>query len=102
MRHAAILSGESGNRFLKILSFYEKVGVIESIESWQLCRATRNFAAHEYGVDYGVIAEHFNAFHELVPELYGIAGRFVRYCKDNLGVEPTRDEFAESFQRIIR
>lgn len=37
MRHAAILSGEPSDIFLKVLSFYEKAGIIKSIESWQLC-----------------------------------------------------------------
>ena len=100
MRHASILSGESGTPFLKVLSFYEKLGVIESMESWQICRVTRNLAAHGYGVDYGVIAEHFNALQELVPDLYRIAGRFMRYCKDSLGLEPARGEFSESFRRM--
>ncbi len=100
MRHAAILSGEQSDSFLKVLSFYEKVGIIESIESWQLCRTTRNLAAHDYGIDYAEISEHFNALHELMPVLYGNAQRFVRYCHENLGVTSAHGEFTENFQLI--
>ena len=35
MRHAVILSGEPSETFLKVLSFYEKIEVIKSIELWQ-------------------------------------------------------------------
>jgi hypothetical protein len=51
MRHSVLLSGETGETFLKVLAFYEKTGVIDSIASWQLCRATHNLAAHDYGTD---------------------------------------------------
>ena len=97
MRHAAILSGEPSETFLKVLSFYEKIKVIESIELWQLCRTTRNLAAHDYGIDYSEIAEHFNALHELIPSLYGSAQRFLRYCYKNLDVLPAHGDFVESF-----
>ena len=42
MRHATVLSGEPSNTFLKVMSFYEKAGVLVSITAWQLCRTTRN------------------------------------------------------------
>jgi hypothetical protein len=51
MRHAAILAGERVETFLKVLSFYEKVGVLNSVSAWQLCRTTRNLAAHDTAVD---------------------------------------------------
>lgn len=31
MRHAALLAGESGETFLKVLAFYEKIGVLNSL-----------------------------------------------------------------------
>jgi hypothetical protein len=100
MRHAAILSGESSETFLKVLSFYEKAGVVDSIESWQLCRTTRNLAAHDYGIDYSEIADHFNALHNLIPVLYRNGRRFYEYCKDALGVVPARSDFAERFLEV--
>lgn len=100
MRHGAVLSSEPTETFLKVLSFYEKMGIIESIESWQLCRTMRNLAAHDYGIDYSEVAEHFNSLHELVPTLYGSSRRFIDYCQERLGVTSDRGDFAESFMRI--
>ncbi len=100
MRHGAILSSEPTETFLKVLSFYEKMGIIESIESWQLCRTMRNLAAHDYGIDYSGIADHFNALHEMVPTLYGSSRRFVDYCQERLGVTPAKGDFSENFIHI--
>lgn len=100
MRHGSILAGESGDTFLKVLSFYEKIGVLESVSSWQLCRTTRNLAAHDYETEYEEIADHFNSLHELIPSLYGTAYRFVAYCQNVLGVVPKRGDFLKDFQTI--
>ncbi|OAI13880.1 hypothetical protein A1507_16480 [Methylomonas koyamae] len=100
MRHASLLAGEPNDNFLKVLSFYEKMGVIESLEVWQLCRATRNLAAHDYETDYFEIAEHFNSLYELSPTLYRTAGRFVAYCRDTLAIEANADDFSLDFSAI--
>lgn len=101
MRHAALLAGEPGETFLKVLSFYEKVGVLESVASWQLCRTTRNLAAHDYETDYAEIAGHFNSLHGLISHLYVDAGRFLLYCRDTLGVMPISGDFADDFSTIV-
>lgn len=101
MRHANLLAGEPGDTFLKLLSFYEKVGVIESVASWQLCRTTRNLAAHDYETDYAEIADHFNSLHSLIPLLYGDASRFVSYAMTELDIEPLQGDFAEDFKSIV-
>ena len=102
MRHSLLLSGESGETFLKVLAFYEKTGVIDSVSSWQLCRATRNLAAHDYGTDYAEVAEHFNALHTLIPTLFGDASRFVEYCQTALDAHPLGMDFASDFAAIVR
>lgn len=102
MRHAALLSGESGVTFLKVLAFYEKVGVINSVDSWQLYLTTRNLAAHEYEIEYAGIAEHFNSLHELMPALYGDAWRFLQYCSETLEVAPSDSDFTDSFTRAVQ
>jgi hypothetical protein len=100
MRHAALLAGESSETFLKTLTFYEKVGVLDSVASWQTCRATRNLAAHVYETDYAAIAEHFNTLHALIPGLYANASRFLRYSREALGILPLQCDFAEEFTAI--
>ena len=101
MRHACILSGESSDSFLKVLSFYEKAGVLESIESWQLCRTARNLAAHDYEIEYADIADNFNSLQTLTPELYKSATRFLIYCHEALGIEPKQDDFSSDFMSIV-
>ena len=101
MRHACILSGEPTDSFLKILAFYEKAGVLESVESWQLCRMARNLAAHDYDIDYAEIAEHFNSLKTLTPMLYMTAARFHKYCKEVLYIEATQTDFTTEFLQII-
>ena len=34
MRHAVLLAGERADTFLKVLAFYEKVGVLDSVTGW--------------------------------------------------------------------
>jgi len=101
MRHAVLLSGEAGETFLKVLAFYEKTGVIDSVASWQLCRTTRNLAAHDYGTDYAQVAEHSNALHALIPVLFGNAFRFLDYCRTALDALPQQMDFADDFTAIV-
>lgn len=101
MRHATLLMGEPAESFLKVLAFQEKTGVIDSIESWQLCRTARNLAAHDYETEYTRIAEHFNALHELQPVLYLASSRFLERCAEDLEVHPASDDFAREFAAIL-
>ncbi len=102
MRHAVLLAGEPGDTFLKVLSFFEKAGVLESVASWQLCRTTRNLAAHDYEIEYTDIVEHFNSLHALIPRLYADAARFLRYCQDTFGVLPSHGDFDDDFSTVVR
>lgn len=102
MRHACILAGEPTDSFLKVLSFYEKVGVLESVVSWQLCRTARNLAAHDYDIEYAEIADHFNSLQTLIPLLYISAVRFLNYCQETLGIEPKQADFSTEFMLIVK
>ena len=102
MRHACILAGEPTDTFLKVLSFYEKTGVLESVASWQLCRTARNLAAHDYDIEYAEIADHFNSLQALTPMLYMSAARFLSYCQETLGIEPKQADFSVEFISIIK
>ena len=77
MRHACLLLSETTDNFLKVLSFYEKTNVLESVATWQLCRTARNLAAQDYDIDYTNIADHFNTLQSLFPMLYMTAVRFL-------------------------
>lgn len=102
MRHACMLSGEASDSFLKVLGFYEKAGVLESIASWQLCRTARNLAAHDYEIEYAEIADHFNSLQTLTPELYKSAARFLVHCDKTLGIQPKKGVFSADFMSITQ
>lgn len=95
------LLDEPSETFLKVLAFYEKVGVIESVTDWQTCRTARNPAAHSYETDYPVIAEHFNTLCEMLPVLYRASREFVSYCQITLDVVPSSSDFVEEFGSIV-
>lgn len=101
MRHAALLMSEPASPFLKVLALFEKLGVIESIESWQLIRAARNLAAHDYETDYRSIAQHFNELHGLHASLIEAAARLVEVCEQTLSVRPASDDFRVEFMQVL-
>ncbi|GAB6111215.1 hypothetical protein [Desulfomicrobium salsuginis] len=102
MRCAAVLSGEQAVTFLRVLTFYEKIGVLESVRQWQECRTARNLAAHDYDINYAAIADHFNTLHAMTPFLYGSAWRFADYCQNILGVFPKSKDFEPGFTQVAR
>jgi hypothetical protein len=102
MRHSLILSGERADSFIKVLAIFEKTGVIQSIEGWQIARAARNLAAHDYETDYGLVAEHFNALHAQQGMLFGTARRFSDYARVSLKVTPLGSDFSKEFEQITR
>ncbi len=102
MRHACILAGEPSDSFLKVLSFYEKSGVLESVESWQLCRTARNLAAHDYEIEYAQIADYFNTLKFLTPLHFMSAVRFISYCQEILCIEPKQADFSTEFMAIVK
>lgn len=100
MRHAALLMGEESDHFLKVLAAYEKWGVIESIDAWQQCRVVRNMAAHDYGLDYADIAEHFNTLAALTPTLLQTASKLLQHVESTLSIQPTSGDFNREFQQL--
>jgi hypothetical protein len=101
MRHSALLLGEANSPFLRVLSLFEKLGVIESIASWQLGRTARNLAAHDYDTDYTVIAEHFNQLGALRLAMLTTAKRLLHVCSADLGIQPASDDFTAEFLSVL-
>ena len=100
MRHTALLMSETTTPFLRVLSLFEKLRVIESVQSWQLCRTARNLAAHDYETSYDLIAEHFNELQALEPVLVNAARRLLPLCAQSLGVGPATADFDAEFTRV--
>ena len=99
MRHCALLMSEANSPFLKVLALFEKLAVIESIDSWQMCRTARNLAAHDYETDCALIAEHFNELQTLQPVLVRVGSRLLARCAQSLGIAPTTADFEAEFRR---
>ena len=100
MRHSALLMSESNTPFLKVLALFEKLGVVDSIDSWQMCRTARNLAAHDYETDYALIAEHFNELQTLQPVLVRAASRLLVLCAQSLSIFPATADFEIEFQHV--
>ncbi|QJQ97657.1 hypothetical protein [Halomonas sp. PGE1] len=101
MRHSVLLAAESSDSFLKVLAFFEKQGVIESVSDWQRCRAVRNMAAHDYSTNYSEIAEHFNLLNELSRVLLHASRRLIIWSAEQLGIAPASRDFSTEFERIF-
>lgn len=101
MRHAMGLASEPAATFLQVLSFYEKLGVVESATDWQTCRSARNLAAHGYETDYRLTAEHFNGLHAMRLPLYRTAREFLAYCRTDLDIVPSSPDFSAEFMSIV-
>lgn len=101
MRHSALLAAEPFDSFLKILAFFEKQGVIESISDWQRCRAVRNMAAHDYATSYAEIAEHFNLLHELSVVLLLASRHIIAWSAEQLDISPASPDFSAEFDSIF-
>lgn len=100
MRHTLLLAGEPTESFIKVLAQFEKVGVVASIEDWQVLRQARNLAAHDYETDYYKVAEHFNTLHAIEPKLYQMADRLLRHALQALGIRPASSDFSGEFAAI--
>ena len=92
------LVSEANAPFLKVLALFEKLGVIESIDAWQMCRTARNLAAHDDETDCALIAEHFNELHTLQAVLVGAGSRLLALCAQTLSVLPTTADFEAEFR----
>lgn len=101
MRHTALLLGEDADSFLKVLTFFEKLGILTSVSQWQQCRVVRNMAAHEYDLDYDGIAEHFNTLNELTPMLLHTARRLLQRVEGDLNITPASANFSADFNRLF-
>ena len=101
MRHAALLMSEPASPFLRVLSLFEKLGVIDSIEAWQLVRTARNLAAHDYETDYELIAQHFNELESLRPALVLAGARLIDLCATALAVRPASEAFVAEFEAVV-
>lgn len=63
------------DRFLDILAHLEKLGIVESVESWIDLRNARNFIAHEYPGDPDLLIQNIHALHTYALKLLTVWDR---------------------------
>jgi hypothetical protein len=88
--------------FWECFPFYEKVGVVDSMEAWQRLRMLRNMASHDYETSYDEIADHFNALHSSIPQLICTGIKLVDYCNRHLAVSPGSNDFSAEYLEIAQ
>ena len=86
MRAIAIEEEVEAERFGAILSFMEKLGVIETTERWKLIREPRNAINHEYEEDAERLAQFFLETLHSTPELFDYFQRLLAFRANTYGV----------------
>lgn len=90
MRAVAIEEEVEVERFGSVLAFMEKLGVLESVESWKIMRELRNAVNHEYEEDADRLTRFFMELLNATPVLFTIHQKLVDFCYAAYGVTPAR------------
>jgi len=81
MRAVAIEEEENYEPFGAVLSFMEKLGILDSVMHWKMIRELRNAINHEYEENPERLTEFFSQLAAETPVLMGYAERLIAYCK---------------------
>jgi hypothetical protein len=82
MRAVAIEEEAEAERFGSILAFMEKLGILDSADSWKFIRELRNAINHEYEDDMTKLNELFAGLLELTPTIINYFQNLKRFCKE--------------------
>jgi len=81
MRAVAIEEEEIHEPFGAVLSFMEKLGILDSTMHWKLIRELRNAINHEYEENPERLSEFFSQLAAETAMLMGYAERLIAYCE---------------------
>ncbi|MDP1527457.1 MAG: hypothetical protein Q8M20_16750 [Rhodocyclaceae bacterium] len=81
MRAVAIEEEENYEPFGAVLSFMEKLGILDSAMHWKLIRELRNAINHEYEDNPERLTEFFTQLAAETPVVMGYAERLIAFCK---------------------
>lgn len=82
-REIVVLSGEDGSDMNRVLARMEKLGILDSIDTWRAMRLLRNLGAHEYDIDDVGKTRFINALAADAPALLSIAEHATHYARSN-------------------
>ena len=88
MRAVAIEEEVEVERFGSVLTFMEKLGVLDSTEHWKLIRELRNAVNHDYEEDAARLIQLFTEILKATPELFECHQRLLDFCAHAYGVKP--------------
>jgi len=83
MRAIAIEEEQKTEPFTTVLLYMEKLGVIDSVQSWKELRELRNAVNHEYEENPQRLSEFFLELVQATPELMDWHRRIVEFCQRN-------------------
>jgi len=83
-REIVVLSGEDGSDMNRVLARMEKIGILDSVDTWRSMRLLRNLGAHEYDIDDVGKTRFINALAADAPALLTIAAHAKQYTRSNL------------------
>ena len=67
----------------RVLARMEKLGILDSIDTWRAMRLLRNLGAHEYDIDDVGKTRFINALAADAPALLSIAEHATHYARSN-------------------
>lgn len=82
MKAIAIEEEVDVQRFGAVLSFMEKLNILESVERWKIIRELRNAVNHEYEDDAERLAQFFEEMLKAAPELFDCHQKLLRFCEE--------------------
>jgi len=88
MRAIAIEEEIDVERFGAVLSFMEKLNIIDSADQWKLIRELRNAVNHEYEEDAERLTQFFAEMLKAAPALFITYQRLLGFCADAYRVKP--------------
>ena len=87
MRAVALEEEADADRFGSVLAFMEKIGIVDSAETWKIIRELRNSINHEYEEDSRRIARFFVELVRFAPTITNYFNNLAAYCRDAYGIE---------------
>jgi hypothetical protein len=87
MRAVAMQEEQDVDSFGSVLSFMERLRVIDSSEHWKLIRELRNAVNHEYEENAVRLSAFFEQLQLEVPVLQGYFAALVQWCRKAYGLD---------------
>ena len=86
MRAVALEEEADADRFGSVLAFMEKIGIVDSAETWKVIRELRNSINHEYEEDSQRLGRFFEELVKSAPLIIGYFRNLKMFCRNAYGI----------------